>query len=258
MRILVRTSKWAIWARRFGALALPLAGLPVLLHREQWITSDNFQIIEAVALSLAAIATLAGLIAIARLWITGDQGWGRALQAVIFGAICLAPAGYLAFEASRLPATPDVSTDFTNPPQLVSFIPARFVGPEERARIEAAFPNARTRSYPVPVADMFTLVEQLVAERGWDVRSRRVPLNTLSTGQLNAVATTLFGWRQEVALRVTGTTEGSSVAMRSASLTSFHDFAENGLRIEAFLVDLDNRVTLLLRDAPIAPATSEE
>ena len=84
MRILIRTSKWAIWARRFGALALPLAGLPVLLHREQWITSDNFQIIEAVALSLAAIATLAGLIAIARLWVTGDQGWGRALQAAAY------------------------------------------------------------------------------------------------------------------------------------------------------------------------------
>jgi hypothetical protein len=105
---------------------------------------------------------------------------------------------------------------------------------------------------------MFTLVEQLVAERGWDVRSRRVPLNALGTGQLNAVATTLFGWRQEVALRITGSTEGSSVAMRSASLTSFHDFAENGLRIEAFLVDLDNRVTLLLRDAPVAPVTSED
>src|SRR5690242_7801866 len=137
MRILVRTSKWAIWARRFGALALPLAALPVLLHREQWITSDNFQVIEAIALSLAAIALLCGIFAMARLWMTGDQGWGRATQAVVFGALCLAPAGYLAFEAARLPATPDVSTDFANPPQLVSFIPARFVGPEERARIEA-------------------------------------------------------------------------------------------------------------------------
>jgi hypothetical protein len=35
MRILIRTSKWAIWARRFGSLALPLAAIPVLMHRER-------------------------------------------------------------------------------------------------------------------------------------------------------------------------------------------------------------------------------
>jgi hypothetical protein len=257
MRILVRTSKWAIWARRFGALALPLAAIPVLLHRERFVTSDTFEIIEAVALTIAILALAMGLIAIARLWFTGDQGWVRAVQAVIFGGLCLAPAGYLAFEALRLPPTPDVSTDFTNPPQLVSLVTARFIGPDERARIEAAFPNARSRTYPVAVADMLTLVDQLVATRGWEVRSRRVPLNAVDTAQVNAVAATLFGWRQEVAIRIAGSVDGSTVAVRSASLTDFHDFAENGLRIEAFLLDLDNHVTLALRDAPAAVAADD-
>ena len=53
MRILIRTSKWAVWARRFGALALPLAAIPVLLHRLHIITSDNFIDVEAVALGIA-------------------------------------------------------------------------------------------------------------------------------------------------------------------------------------------------------------
>jgi hypothetical protein len=109
----------------------------------------------------------------------------------------------------------------------------------------------------VAVTTLYPLVDQLVAANGWDTRSRRTPLNVLSTGEINAVATTLFGWRQEVALRITGTTEGATVDMRSASLTNFHDFGENGLRIERFMLDLDNAVTLYLRDAPAAPVSDE-
>ncbi|MEO6395797.1 MAG: hypothetical protein ABIO40_07790, partial [Devosia sp.] len=224
----MRTSKWAIWARRFGALALPLAVLPILLHRGRMIPSETFETIEAVALGIAAIAFVAGTVAIVRLWFTGDQGWGKAAFGFVFGAACLAPAAYLALEAMRLPATLDVSTDFANPPALVNFVPARFMGAVERARIEAAFPNARSRTYPVAAGDMFGLVEQLFVERGWDIRTKRTPLNALDTGQLNAIATTLLGWQQEVVARVAGSAAGSTVAMRSASLTSFHDFAENG------------------------------
>jgi hypothetical protein len=257
VRILVRTSRWAIWSRRFGALALPLAVLPVLLHRERLIDSETFEIIEIIALTVAAFALVMGLVAMARLWLTGDQGWGRATLGTVFATLCLAPAAYLAVEALRLPATPDVSTDFTTPPALVSFIASRFIGPEERARIEAAFPNARPRTYPVPAPQMFALVESLVASRGWEMRARRAPLNTVDTGQLNALATTLLGWRQEVAVRVAGAVDGSTIDMRSAALTDFHDFAENGARIEAFLLELDNQVTLMLRDAPVAPVADD-
>ena len=66
MRILIRTSKWAIWARRVGALALPLAAIPVLLHRAHVITSENFLTVEAIALGLAVLAVLMAMVAFAR------------------------------------------------------------------------------------------------------------------------------------------------------------------------------------------------
>ncbi|MEQ1768784.1 MAG: DUF1499 domain-containing protein [Devosia sp.] len=257
MRILVRTSKWAVWSRRIGALALPLAIIPVFLHRSHYIPSETFVVIEAVALALAAMAAFAGLVAIVRLWFTGDRGWGRAVFGFLFGAICLAPAAWLAFEAIRLPATPDVSTDFNNPPSLVSFVPARFLSADERTRIEEAFPNARSRTYPIAVADMYPIVENLMISRGWDIRTRTLPVNAFDAGQINAIATTLLGWRQEVVLRITGSADGSTIAMRSASLSDFHDFAENGHRVEAFLLELDSLVTLTLRDAPATPAATE-
>jgi Protein of unknown function (DUF1499) len=255
MRILVRTSKWAVWARRIGALALPLAAIPVLLHREHLITSDNFLVIEAIALTLAALAVIMAFIAFARLWFTGDQGWWKASLALIFGVVCLVPAAYFGYEVIHQPSSPDVTTDFPNPPALVSFVTSRFVTPDERSRIETQFPNARSRNYPIAAPEMFDTVASLVDDRGWDVRASRRPTTQLETGELNAVVTTLLGFRQEVAIRVAGGTDGTTIAVRSASLTGFPDFGENGQRIEAFLLDLDNQVTVMLRDAgPATPA----
>lgn len=257
MRILIRTSKWAVWARRFGALALPLAAIPVVLHRAHIITSENFVVVEAAAMALAVIALIAALIAFARLWVTGDRGWARAGVAFAFGIICLLPGAFFLWLALSNPSSSDVSTDFVNPPPLVSFVESRFIGPEERARIEAAYPNARSRNYPIEAPQMFTLVATLLDNLGWDVRARREPLTALDAGQVNAVVTTLLGFRQEVALRIQGGADGTTIAMRSASLSAFPDFGENGQRVESFLLELDNQVTLLLRNAPTQP-TSED
>jgi hypothetical protein len=258
MRILIRTSRWAVWARRLTALALPLAVLPVLLQRGRIITSDNFVAVEAVALILAALGLVMAIVAYVRLWFTGDQGWWKASLAFIFGALCLGPAAYFAYETVHNPEWPDVSTDFANPPPLVSSVAAHVIGPEQRTRIEAAYPNARSRNYPITAAQMFDTVSGLVDDRGWEIRAKREPQTTLDSGQLNAVVTTLLGFRQEVAIRVDGTADGATVTMRSASLANFPDFGENGQRIEAFLLDLDTQVTLMLRDATTQPPAASD
>ena len=257
MRILVRTSKWAVWARRFGALALPLAAIPVLLHRGHLITSDNFVVVETVAMALAAAAIVMAFIAFVRLWFTGDQGWGRATVAFVFGILCLLPAAYFAWLAASTPASPDIATDFSDPPPLVSFVESRFIGPGERARIEAAYPNARSRTYPIEAPQLFEVVGRLLEARGWELRATRAPLGPLDAGQYNAVVTTLLGFSQEVALRVRGNAEGTTVDMRSAALSAFPDFGENGQRVEAFLLELDNQVTLMLRNAPTQPVAQD-
>lgn len=257
MRILVRTSKWAVWARRFGALALPLAAIPVLLHRGHLITSDNFLAVETAAMALAAAAVAMAFVAFVRLWYTGDQGWGRATIAFAFGVICLLPAAFFLWQAASTPASPDVSTDFAEPPALVSFVESRFIGPEERARIEAAYPNARSRTYPIEAPQMYEVVGQLIEDQDWDVRASRAPLGPLDAGQYNAVVTTLLGFSQEVAVRVAGSADGARVDMRSTSLSSFPDFGQNGQRVEAFLLELDNQVTLMLRNAPAQPTAQD-
>ncbi len=258
MRILIRTSKWAIWARRFASLAVPLAVIPVFLHRERLITSTDFNIIEIVAMTVAGIGLFLSLGAFARLWVTGDQGWGKAAVGFVLSVLCLAPLGLMLLLSLQYPAAGDVTTDPAQPPGLVSQIPVRTIGPDDRTALAAAFPNARNRTYPIEAAQMYALVDALVAARGWEPRARREPQTPLAEGQINAVATTLLGWRDEVAIRIQGDPQGSIVAMRSASLSPGPDLGENGRRIEEFLAALDARVTELLRAVPTAPATEPE
>ena len=257
MRILIRTSKWAIWARRFGSFALPLVIIPIFLHRERIISSDDFHVIELVAAGFALLALLLALGAFARLWVTGDQGWSRAATGMFFALICLAPMAFVLWMAFRYPPITDVSTNFVNPPALVSVV-SKLATPDQRAELEAAFPNARTRTYPIAAQQMFGIVEQLGRANGWEPRARREPTHPLDKGDLNAIATTLLGWRDEVAVRVQGTATGSTVDMRSAAAHGWLDLGENGRRIEQFLLALDERITLMLRDAPQTPTTPAE
>ncbi|MDB5539407.1 MAG: hypothetical protein JWQ89_1134 [Devosia sp.] len=257
MRILIRTSKWAIWSRRLGSLALPLTIIPILLHREQMIPSSDFAVIEAVAGGVAALTVFLGIGAFVRLWMTGDRGWSRAGWGLFFGLSCLLPFAWLGLQATQYPMLNEVTTDVADPLPLTSPIRVAPTSAALRDKVEATFPNARTRSYPIDATEMFTIVEDLVEARGWEVRTRRAPPTALDVGQINAIAVTLFGWRDEVAIRVTGTAQGSTIDMRSVPLSGLHDFGENGKRVEEFLLALDQKITLTLRDAPQAPTTPD-
>jgi hypothetical protein len=221
------------------------------------ISSSEFAIVEAVAAAIAALAVFLALGAFARLWITGDRGWGRAVWGLCFGLACLMPFAWLGYQAFRYPMVNEVTTDIATPLALTSSIAVAPTGAAMRDKIAEAFPNARTRSYPVDATEMFTIVDDLVAQRGWEVRIQRAPPTALDSGQINAIAMTLFGWRDEVAIRVAGTAQGSTIDMRSVPLGGFHDFGENGRRVEEFLLALDEKITLTLRNAPQAAAAGD-
>jgi hypothetical protein len=260
LRILIRTSKWAILARRLGSVSVPLVIISVLLHRLRIIPSDLFLVVIAVAGLVAALAIVTALIALARLWQTGDQGWGRALSGLLFGAVALLPYAYYGSLVLRYPAVTDIATASRGPMPLV-FEPgtARMPPPKmlSAAEMAAEFPNVERRSYPLGLVPTFSLVSALVTANGWEIRMLREPGADSEFGQLNAQVVTLPGWREEVVVRVTGTDDSSVVDMRSASLNALHDFGSNGQRIEAFLEALDDAVTTLLRDNPNANAPIE-
>jgi hypothetical protein len=255
LRILIRTSKWSIWARRLGSVAGPLVIISVALHRLRLITSDLFLVAAAAAGLVAIAACLVSLIALARLWQTGDQGWSRALTGLVFGTLCLLPFAWYGNLALRYPPVTDIATTERGLLPLV-FEPGTSAMPAPKVltatEMSTVFPNVETRTYPLGQAQTFALVQALVADNGWDVRLLREPTASNDPAQINAQIMTIPGWREEAVIRVMGTATTSTVDMRSASLNAIHDFGANGRRIELFLSALDDAVTTLLRDNPNA------
>lgn len=265
MRILIRTSKWAVWARRLGSLAVPLTLVPVLMHRQHFLESSLFLVVALFACAVSVLAVLVSLIALVRLWYTGDQGWGRALMGLLLGLVCLVPFAWYGALALRYPVITDIATaprselPLLFEPDTALMPPARVPTAEQQQHY---FPNATTRTYPLDAVQLFAIVERLIDVEGWDMRQRREPGAAGEPGRINARVTTLAGWREEVVFRISPSAGGSAVDMRSASIGALHDLGSNGQRIEAFLVALDGEVTAFLRDNPNinqpAPAEAEE
>ncbi|SMQ58912.1 Protein of unknown function [Devosia lucknowensis] len=253
MRILIRTSKWAVWARRLGGLAIPLTLVPVLMHRQGFLDSGLFLVVALFAGLVAALAVIAALIALVRLWYTGDQGWGRALLGLFLGLVCLVPYAWYGSLALRYPVVTDIATaprgelPLLFEPDTAAMPPPRVLTAEEQ---QLYFPNATRRTYPLDAFQLFALVQRLAEAQGWDIRQSREPGADGEPGRINARITTLPGWREEAVLRVSPTSGGSAVDMRSASIGALHDLGSNGERISDFLVALDNDVTAFLRDNP--------
>jgi hypothetical protein len=255
MRIFVRTSRWAIWARRLGSLALPLALIPILMHRSRAISTETFEVIEVVAIAVAVLTVCCCAAAFVRIWITGDHGWWRTLSGLFFALLCLAPLGLLGADYLLYPVADEVSTDAANPPNLLSGRTPPPATPAQAAAIAKAFPNLTPRHYPLPAPQVFELIDKLASDRSWDVQRRRVPVGTSGEGLLSATATSLLGFRDEIAVRIAPQSDGgSSVDMRSASLTRLHEAGANGSRTQEFLSALDAKVTLLMKTQPAGTA----
>jgi len=195
---------------------------------------------------IAALAVIAGIGAYISLWQTGDKGWGKATSGMVFGLICLSPLIYGAVQFVRYPALNDVTTDVASPLLLLSKPGMSTRRTLAQPEILAAFPNLFTRTYQLEAGAVFTVVQRLIAEREWDIRVRRQPGANTNPGQINAMAMTIFGWRDEVVVRVRPGSDGTRVDMRSASLFGLSDLGVNGTRIESFLLDLDTAVTKAL------------
>jgi len=262
VRIRIRTSRTAIWARRLGSLSIPLVVLPVALHHLGLIDSPGFFAVAIFALGVAALATAIGVLALVRLWISGDQGWIMALVGLFLGALCLLPFGWYGYLALRYPPVTDIATAPRGElpllflPDTATMPPPKLISPAQQAAI---FPNAATRTYPLDAGLLFELAERLARGEGWDIKLSRPPQAT-AAGRFNARIVTLPGWREEAVIRVTSIADGAAIDMRSASINAPHDFGSNGLRISRFMVTLDNEVTTLLRDNPNAnqPADNDD
>lgn len=180
------------------------------------------------------IAALAGLV----VWLRRRRGGAGA---VLLGLILSLPVAGLgaAFEiaARTTPLINDNATDTEDPPVFwftatPSDYPAQNAGPQR-----AAYPDVRPLDLSVSADEAFAAALALVEERGWEVLSADPAESQIETIALSR----LFGFEDEVAIRVTETDSGARIDMRSRSRLGQIDRGANARRIEAFLSDLETR-----------------
>lgn len=186
------------------------------------------------AAGAGVIIALAGL----AVWFRQRRG---GLGAVLLGLILSLPVAGLGagFEiAARItPPINDISTDTEDPPVFwFTATPSDY--PAENAEPQlAAYPDIRPLELPLSFDDAFAASLALVEERGWEVLSADP-----AEGQIEAISRSrLYGFEDEVAIRVTETDTGTRIDMRSRSRLGQIDRGANARRIKAFLSDLEKR-----------------
>ena len=169
-------------------------------------------------------------------WLRRRQGGGRT---ILLGLLLSLPVAGLGvafdFAARTTPPINDISTDTEEPPVFWFTVtptdyPAANAGPQR-----AAYPEINPIDLELSFDDAFGLALALVEERGWQVLSADP-----DEAQIEAIVTSrLFGFEDEVAIRVTETDSGTRIDMRSRSRIGQIDRGANARRITAFLSDLE-------------------
>lgn len=226
----------------WGAVLLGSASLLLLVGAVWGFRLDGWPWPQAYRVATwAAWAALAGVLAaVAGLirWLRRREGgWALAIAGLL---LSLPVAGLgVAFDlAARMtPPINDVSTDTDDPPVFwFTATPTDYPAANARPQL-AAYPQVRPLDVDLAADEGFARALALVGERGWTVLS-----DDPEEGQIEAIATSrLFGFEDEVAIRVTETESGTRIDMRSRSRIGLIDRGANARRITFFLSDLETR-----------------
>lgn len=210
--------RWGWWPFRSGIQIL------------RWSATTD---LAAVALTLAAAM---------RAW---KYGACRALAAGVAGlALSLIVAGpplYYWCTVDRVPRIHDISTDTDNPPRYDAVLPLRR-GAENPTDYSAEVAGQQKKAYPdiapaildLQPAQAFARAERAARALGWDIV-------TVAPADLRLEATDttlLFGFKDDVVVRVTPSGNGSRVDVRSMSRVGKSDFGVNARRVRKFLQQL--------------------
>ena len=206
---------------RFGVLGLG-AGIQAI----RWAAT-----VAAVILFVALVSTL----------MARHRGMKQAstlfIVAVVISLLTSVPPTILWYRGKSLPRIHDVSTDIENPPRYVAVLPLR-KGARNSTEYTAAVAAQQRRGYPdiapvmlkLPATQAFQRAERVARSMGWDIVAA-------DAGELRieATATTLlFGFKDDIVIRVQSNGNGSRVDMRSLSRVGGSDFGVNAGRVRSF------------------------
>jgi uncharacterized protein (DUF1499 family) len=208
-----------------------------------WRLGTGIQIVRWAA-TFAAVALLPALIAVGLAWRWRERRAVVAgLASVVLGLAIAVPPLYLVQQIRGLPPIHDVSTDTANPPRFVAVLPLRKDASNTTdydtaaaAAQRAAYPQIGPAILRLPPEQALRLAEQAARAMGWDI----VAVAT-DEKRIDATATTLlFGFKDDIVIRVTPDGAGSRVDVRSLSRIGTSDLGTNARRVRSYIGSLNS------------------
>jgi uncharacterized protein (DUF1499 family) len=265
----IPTVRPARWASRIAVFAVGLLLVTLVLHRFSAMPTPLALNLFVVGLGGAGLALLVGLVAAARIWITGDAGAGSAALGILLALAALGgPLTHVTIHYDR-PWINDATTDATNPPAFVA-LAQRPAGANPVAYPGRAFAELQAKAYPDlrplvldrSVEEAFELAEEAVRRLRWRVVAEEPPMppsagKPAEAGIIEATEQTLFvGFTDDIVIRIEGGAKRSRIDARSASRYGGNDFGENAMRLRRLMAEIRGRAELT-PSAAVAARTKE-
>jgi uncharacterized protein (DUF1499 family) len=233
---------------RLAILAVPVLIIAAIGHRVGMIDANATYGVMALGFTFAVLAVIAALAAFEAIWRDGRKGVGPALRGFVLGLAILTIPAVGAWKIVHYPRLTDISTDLDDPPYFAAVFfnrppdanPIGAPSAEEIALQHAAYPDIVPRYYPLDTVVVFDAVAAIVERSRWTLVDQRPPPDAGQSGRIEAVARTLlFGFSQDVVIRVAPNGEGTLVDIRSTARNGAHDFGADAERIRKFFTSLD-------------------
>lgn len=161
------------------------------------------------------------------------RGVAAPIFALILGLAVLYVPLQFVNEARAYPPINDISTDTDNPPRYMT-TDRPYFGADAARQQRAAYPDIAPVLIDSSPRDAFGKALAAAEAMGWEVVGRDA-----QAGTIEAVDTTKwFGFKDDIAVRVTPAAGGSRVDVRSKSRVGRGDLGTNARRIRAYLQQL--------------------
>lgn len=262
-RYAVKEAREAKWARRSALFFLQLLILTVILHRFAGLGTPAAVNLIGVSVVGMAIAVIIALVSLVRIWFGGQIGAAHDFAAIVLGLIGLALPAYFLVKAVELPQLTDVQTSPADPLVFTLLAEERpkdanpLLNPNpEQVKLQAeAYPDIGPMYLERSAPEVFTLVSEAVSRLGWTVVLNETPGES-GVGRIEATdRTMIFGFTDDIVVRVKGDDAHTLIDARSVSRYGQHDFGTNAERIRAFYAEVNTALekgekTVLEQAAP--------
>ncbi len=254
MRYTEHVSQKAGWAYRIAIFAVLVFAGVFIWHRFLGLPTPLALKIMGAAAACGVVSVALAAAALVSIWNEGHIGAGRASAAVFLSALVLAVPLWSLPALLRLPRLYEVTTDVTAPPAFDRVAKIRqgaanpvHYEPSFGAMQAAAYPDIKPLLVQHSLIDAYSSVRDVIKAMNWKIIEEQAPEATRS-GHIEAVDRTLiFGFTDDVAIRVTGTARSAKIDIRSSSRFGQHDLGRNAQRIRRFMAEVKQRLADLER-----------